>query len=358
MSKSSVLNLVILTGVLVGFLAVNRWSQTHRSIQRTQYTDLSYSLTRIPSPSDADQHEMTTRISDHLGKGVILNFWASWCTECAEEEDALMELAQRPDLNGYQVIGVGTFDHAENIRKAASAWEGIFPVFLDEQGLLTQYFGVDSIPQTIVIDEKGIEIFRKRGALAGDDISRLVAGLNRTQEDQIRIRQAAPLPADAAESKILPVVSELPHFQFTRSDGKKFGSDEMRGKVWVADFIFTSCQSVCPLLTKEMKRLQFELHSRSDVEFLSLSVDSKRDTPEKLQDYKKKYEVDWTFLTGGEDEVRGLIRNGFKLPASGRGLFHTNKFVLVDRDLKIRGYYASGSAMDLKRLKEDVEALR
>jgi len=104
--------------------------------------------------------------------------------------------------------------------------------------------------------------------------------------------------------------------------------------------------------------LQFELHSRSDVEFLSLSVDSKRDTPEKLQDYKKKYEVDWTFLTGGEDEVRGLIRNGFKLPASGRGLFHTNKFVLVDRDLKIRGYYASGSAMDLKRLKEDVEALR
>lgn len=85
---------------------------------------------------------------------------------------------------------------------------------------------------------------------------------------------------------------DVEKFAFTDQNGKKFGSSELKDKVWVADFIFTSCQTVCPPMTANMAKLQKMLHAEGikDVEFVSFSVDSEVDTPEKITEFMKVYE--------------------------------------------------------------------
>ncbi|MCZ7587017.1 MAG: SCO family protein [Deltaproteobacteria bacterium] len=113
-----------------------------------------------------------------------------------------------------------------------------------------------------------------------------------------------------------PVIAQLPAFTLTDQNGRDFGSADLAGHVYVANFIFTSCPSYCPKLTKAMKFLQDRYADAGhDVRLVSFSVDPKRDTPEVLKRYGEKYGADfsrWTFLTGTEENLRAIIVDGFK----------------------------------------------
>ena len=151
-----------------------------------------------------------------------------------------------------------------------------------------------------------------------------------------------------------PVLSKLPEFSLVGVDGKPFGSAELRGQVYIANFFFTSCRSICPALMKGVSRLQdaFVQRNIDGIRLVSITVDPEHDTPEVLGAYAAALSVDprrWTLLTGDPDQVRGLVVDGFKTalfppkPDSPPPLdiAHSGKLVLVDGAGQIRGFYDS-----------------
>ncbi len=150
-----------------------------------------------------------------------------------------------------------------------------------------------------------------------------------------------------------PVYGQLPAFQLQDQDGKPFGLADLRGHVWVADFIFTSCAEACPRLSQRMSDLQYHLRNVGNAAHLvSFSVDPQRDTPLVLRAYADRYHARhdmWTFLTGPLDVLQSTIVDGFKIAmqrtaVEDTGFFdivHGERFVLVDQEGRIRGYYAA-----------------
>jgi protein SCO1 len=160
----------------------------------------------------------------------------------------------------------------------------------------------------------------------------------------------------------LPVLASLPPFSLVDESGKPFGRDDMLGKVWVADFVFTSCADACPKLQSKMRRIQdrlIPLEQGGEVALLSVSVDPERDTPEKLRQYAQTYGARpgmWRYLTGDQKEVEKTVVQGFhtamaKMPIPGADphteafdIMHGERLVLVDRLGRIRGFYDADDA--------------
>lgn len=163
----------------------------------------------------------------------------------------------------------------------------------------------------------------------------------------------------------LPEMMPIGEFSLTAQDGRTIGSAELRGEVYVADFIFTSCPDVCPVLSTQMANLHRRIDA-PDVRFVSITVDPERDTPEVLREYAARYRADerWFFLSGEPSEVRRTIERAFRLPvgdreamADGRyDILHGSRFVLVDRRGILRGLYETDGD-GLARLERDVERL-
>lgn len=149
----------------------------------------------------------------------------------------------------------------------------------------------------------------------------------------------------------------LPAFELTNERGAPYGSADLRGKIWVADFVFTSCPTVCPKLTQRMLEIQRRSRHLGDAfHLVTITVDPENDTPEKLAAYAQGYKADplrWTFLTGSLDAIEGTVVKGFKMAmgkeesAPGSGLFsifHGERLVLVDAEGNLRGYYEADDA--------------
>ena len=154
---------------------------------------------------------------------------------------------------------------------------------------------------------------------------------------------------------------QLPDFSLTDQRGAPFALSDLQDKVWVADFIFTSCGTICPPMTVEMATLQDEFEAE-DVHFVSFSVDPERDTPEVLFRYADYYGADgsrWSFLTGQKAAIYQLAQDGFNLAAGHRGseILHSTRFVLVDQNQQVRGYYDSRSKAHLQQLRQDMQTL-
>jgi len=166
--------------------------------------------------------------------------------------------------------------------------------------------------------------------------------------------------------KPLPVLGDLPHFALTDRSGELVDSEQLRGKVWIADFIFTRCPDYCPALTARMAQLQKRLARDPDpVRLVSFSVDPEHDTPAVLAAYAARAgaQPPWLFLTGPRDALAGLLRDGFRVAYADDGpptapITHSDRFVLVDRGLRLRGYYHGNDPQDVDRLAVDAEALR
>jgi cytochrome oxidase Cu insertion factor (SCO1/SenC/PrrC family) len=140
-----------------------------------------------------------------------------------------------------------------------------------------------------------------------------VAYLQFTRVDRARRGMGLSL----GEPSRLPVMSELPDFTLTERSGQSLALKDLRGKVWVADFVFTYCGGPCPIMTHRMRQLQdILLRDRMEkVVCVSISVDPKRDTPAVLRDYAAKHSASptrWQFLTGDEKAIRSLALDGFK----------------------------------------------
>jgi protein SCO1/2 len=182
----------------------------------------------------------------------------------------------------------------------------------------------------------------------------------------------APQPAFRAwEAKPLEGLNRygrVPEFSLVERSGKPATLGDLRGKIWVADFIYTSCTDTCPLQTAAMARLQDKWTEHPGLKLVSFSVDPEHDTPPVLSRYADRYKADaarWLFLTGDKQEISRLIQQGFRLSAtpalndgSGAGvILHSPRFVLVDEAAEIRGYYDSRDPQALQRLSSDVETL-
>ena len=151
----------------------------------------------------------------------------------------------------------------------------------------------------------------------------------------------------------LPRIAQVPAFSLRDQDGATIRPDQLRGRVWIANFMFTSCPDVCPILTGKLASVRGRLvGDRIPARYVSFSVDPQTDTPEVLKRYAQQRNADhadWRFLTGPLDQVKHVVVEGFKQslqagPAEGgqpQAILHGSHFVLVDRKLYIRGYYPS-----------------
>lgn len=153
-----------------------------------------------------------------------------------------------------------------------------------------------------------------------------------------------------------PVLTQLPEFQFTTQANQPLGSADLKGKVWIADFIFTRCPGPCLRMTARMAVLQQELAAEPRLRFLSFSVDPEFDTPEVLFQYAKRHQADparWFFLTGEKVKIHELAKSGFRVGGVEEVTLHTTRFILVDAQARVRGYYDSGDEESLRKLLED-----
>ena len=158
----------------------------------------------------------------------------------------------------------------------------------------------------------------------------------------------------------LPVLGTIPEFYFTDSQDKKISRADLDGKVWVADFIFTTCTMACPVLTGNMNLVHKEFQNNDNVRIVSISVYPEYDTPEVLKKYASQYDANtnrWHFLTGPEENVQDVIKNGFKMGDYEDIIFHSEKFALVDQKGRLRGYYSGMQTEDVARLKKDMNQL-
>lgn len=150
----------------------------------------------------------------------------------------------------------------------------------------------------------------------------------------------------------------IPEFSFLNQEGEKIGRSQMEGKLTIVDFFFTSCPSICPVMSKEMERVNDIFREESKVQIMSISIDPEYDTPAVLKQYAEKHQAipgKWHFLSGSKEETFSLARCGFVLPAlDGNGIpddfVHSDKFILIDDLGRIRGYYSGTNREDVDLL--------
>tara|TARA_Y100000996_G_C22553687_1_gene654702 strand:+ start:1944 stop:2525 length:582 start_codon:yes stop_codon:yes gene_type:complete len=158
----------------------------------------------------------------------------------------------------------------------------------------------------------------------------------------------------------LPISGSVPDFEFTDSNGETITREDMEGKVWVADFIFTTCTMACPIMTGNMNLIHKSFKDDNNVRIISISVYPEYDTPEVLKEYASRYNANtdrWHFLTGPEESVKNIIKTGFKIGDYEDIIFHSEKFALVDVRGNIRGYYSGMETEDMSKLKKDIKRL-
>ena len=159
----------------------------------------------------------------------------------------------------------------------------------------------------------------------------------------------------------LLVLGRIQDFSLTDSTGDVFHSSQLKGKVWVADFIFSTCADLCPMMSKNMAALHRSFQGVSDVDLVSITVNPEVDTPEVLAQYAKRFNAqthNWHFLTGPRDEIQKIAVESFKLGAIEDPVFHSSYFSLIDRYGYLRGYYDGSAQKDRNRLLKDIARLR
>ena len=164
----------------------------------------------------------------------------------------------------------------------------------------------------------------------------------------------------------LPRLGSAPAFALVSEQGKAVARADYAGKVWIADFIFTRCGGSCPILSARMAALAGKMRDVPEVRFVSFGVDPEHDTPEVLAEYGRRLGADparWSFLHGTRPVIRSLVKDGFKLavedgPAdSVEPILHSTRFVLVDAEGTIRGYYDGMEQAPVDVLEKDARAL-
>ena len=162
------------------------------------------------------------------------------------------------------------------------------------------------------------------------------------------------------------VYPTIPYFYFLNDDSVIVKSTEMEGKVWVVDFFFTTCPTICPTMTKNMQKLNAATKDLDDeLQFISISINPQHDTPSILKRYREHYKAtasNWQFLTGKEAETHQLGIENFQIFAgrdeeSEGGYAHSGAFTLVDKEGYVRGVYLGTDEKQVIQLEKDIRKL-
>lgn len=182
-------------------------------------------------------------------------------------------------------------------------------------------------------------------------------------------------PMDVEEEMVDPELLRIGYghkigsFRFANQDGKTIADDEVGGKVYVAEYFFTTCKSICPIMNKEMQRVHAAYKNENDFRILSFTVDPETDTVAQMKRYADEHGANdgkWHFLTGKKEDLYDLARKSYfvlrpaeaqNLGDAGSDFIHTNNFVLVDRESRIRGYYDGTSKKEVDKLIKDIGRL-
>jgi len=169
------------------------------------------------------------------------------------------------------------------------------------------------------------------------------------------------------EADKLQVFWEAPAFRYATQDRDSLSSDSLKGNVYIADFIFTSCGSVCPNLSKTMAQIQDNFKDNSKVKLISFSIDPDRDSIPVLKEYSTRYGAipgKWFFLRGDKETVWSMAEKGFKIPVvytpqrgKGNEFTHTERLAVVDGKGEIRGFYNGLDEHEVSQLYDDVSTL-
>jgi len=168
------------------------------------------------------------------------------------------------------------------------------------------------------------------------------------------------------KSVTLSQIHHVPDFHFIDQEGQEVTQKTTEGKTYVADFFFTTCQSICPVMSKEMVKLAKRLNGDTSVLFISHTVDPETDSTRQLKDYATAHNANpklWHFVTGDKKHLYGMARDGYFVNATkGDGgpddFIHTQNFVLVDKYRQIRGYYDGTDSTEMDKLYKDIQLLK
>jgi protein SCO1/2 len=163
-----------------------------------------------------------------------------------------------------------------------------------------------------------------------------------------------------------PLNYQVQSFKFTNQEGENISLEDLKGKVWVANFIFTNCETVCPPMTAHMTELQNKMKAEGlDAEIISFSVDPENDTPEKLKEFAAPYSIsfgNWSFLTGyTQKEIEDFAKDSFKTivkkPSSNDQVIHGTSFYLIDQNGIVMKDYSGVDNPPYDQILSDIKAL-
>jgi len=188
-------------------------------------------------------------------------------------------------------------------------------------------------------------------------------------ENQYALRTYYPVLDENTDAPLVQngdtVFQKIPDFRLTSQAGKEITQQDLNDKVYVANFIFSSCKDICKKMTHQMTRVQEAFSQEPRVKLVSFTVDPERDSVATLNNYARQYGADvskWYFLTGPKAQIYHLAREGYKLaampaPTVTPDFIHSEKFVLVDDQRHVRGFYNGTSEEDVDRLITEIKIL-
>ncbi len=187
-----------------------------------------------------------------------------------------------------------------------------------------------------------------------------------TQEKKLPIYSPSMVSDELVEEDLRYVKKyhRISDFSLLNQNGNNVTQEDYKNKIYVADFFFTTCPDICPIMTGNMLYLQENLKD-TNVMLASFSVTPKIDTVEVLKDYSTLKGVDdsrWNLMTGDKKQIYDLARKSYLVAKAipdgkNHGMIHTENFVLVDRDKRIRGYYDGTNIEDMNKLLDDIQIL-
>ena len=181
------------------------------------------------------------------------------------------------------------------------------------------------------------------------------------------VYQPAEVNEKLVDSSIIHVAKyhKISDFKLTNQNGKEITQANYKDKIYVADFFFTTCQDICPVMTKNMYQLQEELKNDNQILLLSHTVIPEVDTVEQLKEYAIENNVDdskWNLVTGDKKQIYELARKSYLAVEDSNysqyDMIHTENFMLIDKERQIRGFYDGTNSEEINRLLKDIEILK
>ena len=185
--------------------------------------------------------------------------------------------------------------------------------------------------------------------------------------ETLPIYQPAEVNEKLVDSSIIHVSKyhKIADFKLTNQNGEKITQEYYNDKIYVADFFFTTCQDICPVMTKNMYQLQQELKNDNNILFLSHTVIPEIDTVEQLKKYAIENKIDesrWNLVTGDKKQIYDLARKSYlaveDVEFGEFDMIHTENFMLIDKQKQIRGFYDGTNTEEIQRLLKDIEILK